>query len=142
MVCSPLKGKAIPLCEVDDPLFAEGTMGVGIEPEEGILYASADGTVAALFPTGHAVGIQTPDGIELLLHIGINTVNMEGKGFCPLVEQGAQVKAGDPLIEFDLEAIAEAGCKATTMVLVSNAAMLGQMSEPVTGPFLPAIRIT
>lgn len=135
MVCSPLKGKVVPLDEVDDPLFAEGVMGVGvgIEPEEGILYAPADGTVAALFPTGHAVGLQTLDGIELLLHIGINTVSMEGKGFRALVEQNAQVKAGDPLVEFDLAAIAEAGCKATTMVLVSNSDALGEMSRPVTG---------
>jgi len=134
-VYSPLNGKAIPLREVDDPLFAEGTMGVGvgIEPEAGMLYAPADGVVAALFPTGHAVGLQTPDGMEILLHIGINTVNMEGKGFRPLVEQGTQVKAGDPLIEFDLKAIKEAGCRATTMVLVSNVAVLGEMSSPVIG---------
>jgi len=135
IVYSPLKGTAVALKNVDDPLFAQGVMGVGvgIEPEEGILYAPADGTVAALFPTGHAIGLQTPDGMEILLHIGINTVTMEGKGFKSLVEQGAQVKAGDPLIEFDLEAIAGAGCKATTMVLVSNGSTLGEMSIPVSG---------
>ena len=112
-------------------------LGVGIIPAEGKLYAPADGTVAAVFPTGHAVGMETEDGMELLLHIGIDTVEMKGKGFKAVVAQGAKVKAGDLLVEFEPEVIKAAGYKDTTMVLVSNAAMMGEMSDPVLGAVKP-----
>lgn len=135
IVYSPLQGRVIPLNEVDDPAFASGAMGqgVGIEPEAGKLYAPADGEVAALFPTGHALGIQTSDGMELLLHIGIDTVELQGKGFHACVEAGAKVKKGDLLVEFDIEEIERSGYKATTMVLVSNAQELGEMTVLASG---------
>lgn len=134
-VYSPLAGTVIPLSEVEDPAFSQGLMGegVGIRPSEGKLYAPADGTVAAVFPTGHAVGLQTDDGMEILLHIGIDTVEMQGKGFRSVAKQGAKVKAGDLLVEFDCGAIEAAGYKTTTMVLVSNAAAVGTMSSPKLG---------
>ena len=138
-IYSPLAGTVIPLAEVEDPVFSQGMMGlgVGIIPAEGKLYAPADGTVAAVFPTGHAVGMETEDGMELLLHIGIDTVEMKGKGFKAVVAQGAKVKAGDLLVEFEPEVIKAAGYKDTTMVLVSNAAMMGEMSDPVLGAVKP-----
>lgn len=138
-VYSPLKGTVIPLDQVDDPVFAGGMMGlgVGIEPAEGKLYAPADGEVAALFPTGHAVGLNTKDGMELLLHIGINTVEMQGDGFKIHTKQGAKVKAGELLVEFDIAKIEKAGFKATTMVLVSNAPMMGEMTAPEMGAAEP-----
>lgn len=139
-VYCPVAGTAIPLSEVEDPVFSQGMMGegVGIRPSEGKLYAPADGTVAAVFPTGHAVGIQTADGMELLLHIGIDTVEMKGEGFKTVVEQGAKVKKGDLLVEFDCGAIEAAGYKTTTMVLVSNAAMIGKMTQPKLGEVHPS----
>ncbi|MDO4267681.1 MAG: PTS glucose transporter subunit IIA [Eubacteriales bacterium] len=134
-VCSPLKGTVIPLSQVEDPAFSQGIMGpgVGIEPAEGKLFAPADGEIAAVFPTGHAVGMRTKSGIELLIHIGIDTVQMNGDGFSARVKQGDHVKAGDLLVEFDCQKIIGAGFKTTTMVLASNAAELGEMSEPAAG---------
>lgn len=139
-VYCPVAGTSIPLAEVEDPVFSQGMMGegVGIRPSEGKLYAPADGTIAAVFPTGHAVGMQTEDGMELLLHIGIDTVEMKGEGFKAMVEQRAKVKKGDLLVEFDCAAIEAAGFKTTTMVLVSNAAMIGKMSEPKLGQVKPS----
>lgn len=138
-VYSPLAGTVIPLSEVEDPVFSQGVMGegVGIRPDDGKLFAPVSGTIAALFPTCHAVGIQTEDGMELLLHIGIDTVELEGKGFQAAVKQGDTVKAGELLVTFDVAAIEAAGYKATTMVLVSNAASLGQMSQPKLGRVNP-----
>ncbi|WP_124068422.1 PTS glucose transporter subunit IIA [Clostridium sp. E02] len=138
-VYSPLKGTVIPLSEVSDPVFAEEVMGpgVGIEPEEGKLYAPVDGEIVSVFPTGHAIGMKTEDGMELLLHIGIDTVQMEGEGFHAVVKQGDHVKAGELLVEFDCAKIKEKGYHTTTMVLVPNAALLGTMSQPHTGAVEP-----
>lgn len=138
-VYSPMKGEVIPLSEVDDPVFAEGMMGVGvgIEPETDQLFAPVDGVVAAVFPTGHALGIQTDDGMELLIHIGINTVELEGEGFQTFVKQGDRVKAGELLVEFKRAWIKEKGYKVTTMVLVSNGGLLGNMTDPVLGLVKP-----
>ncbi len=134
-VYSPLKGKAMALDTVADEAFASGMMGwgLGIIPAEGKLYAPADGTVAAVFPTGHAVGMLTPCGMEILMHIGIDTVELNGKGFQVKVEAGATVKAGDLFVEFDTEFIKKSGYDTTTMVLVSNYMTLGEMETPVEG---------
>ena len=94
--------------------------GVAVEPSEGVLVAPAAGVVTVMFPTGHAVGITTDAGNELLLHIGIDTVSLEGRGFSPKVSQGQRVRAGDVLVEFDVAAIRAAGYDPTTMVLVSD----------------------
>lgn len=131
-VYSPLKGTVMPLSKVSDPVFAEEVMGpgVGIDPEEGKLYAPVDGEIVSVFPTGHAIGMKTEDGMEILLHIGIDTVQLEGDGFHAVVKQGDHVKAGELLVEFDCVKIKEKGYQTTTMVLVPNASLLGTMSEP------------
>ena len=138
-VYSPLKGTVIPLSKVSDPVFAEEVMGpgVGIEPEEGKLYAPVDGEIVSVFPTGHAIGMKTEDGMEILLHIGIDTVQLEGEGFHAVVKQEDHVKAGELLVEFDCAKIKEKGYQTTTMVLVPNAATLGTMSQPHTGTVEP-----
>lgn len=135
-IYSPLKGSVKPLSEVSDSVFADGIMGpgVGIDPEEGKLYAPVDGEIISVFPTGHAVGMKTADGMEVLLHIGIDTVQLEGEGFNAVVNQGDHVKAGKLLVEFDCVKIKEKGYQTTTMVLIPNASELGTISQPHIGP--------
>ena len=119
---SPLTGQAKELSQATDPVFAQGVMGQGvlIQPSEGKLLAPVDGTVSVLFPTKHAVGLSSTDGVELLMHIGMDTVNLEGKGFTAHVAQGDSVKAGDLLITFDMEAIQAAGYPTETPVIITN----------------------
>ena len=119
----------IPLHEVSDPAFAEGILGVGVAviPAEGCVYAPVDGTVAAAFPTGHAIGLMSDDGMEVLIHVGIDTVTMKGDGFSLKVGQGDRVTRGQLLLTFEPEKIEAAGHETTTMVLVSNAANLGTL---------------
>lgn len=123
-ICAPLTGNVIPLSEVKDEAFSSGALGQGaaIVPEEGKLYAPVDGVIAAFFPTGHAVGMVTDDGMELLIHVGMDTVSLNGNGFVKKVSQGDRVKKGDLLLEFDLHIIEEAGLSAVTPVLVTNPA--------------------
>lgn len=138
-VYSPMEGVVIPLKEVEDPVFSGGIMGVGagIQPEADLVYAPVDGVVAAVFPTGHAIGIQTDDGMEVLIHIGINTVELEGKGFKSFVKEGDRIKAGDLLIEFKRKWIQEQGYPVTVVVLVSNGTALGKMTDPIPGSVKP-----
>ena len=119
---SPLTGQAKELSQATDPVFAQGVMGQGvlIQPSEGKLLAPVDGTVSVLFPTKHAVGLSSTDGVELLMHIGMDTVNLEGQGFTAHVAQGDSVKAGDLLITFDMEAIQAAGYPTETPVIITN----------------------
>ncbi|MDR0922458.1 MAG: PTS system trehalose-specific EIIBC component [Lactobacillales bacterium] len=119
---SPLVGHVLPLSEANDPVFSEGMLGVGvvIEPKEGKLYAPFDGDVVTLFPTGHAIGLVNEEGAELLIHIGLDTVKLEGKYFTMHVKQGDTVKQGDLLIEFDKDAIERAGYVTQTPVVVTN----------------------
>lgn len=121
-LASPLSGKLIQLSEIDDKVFASGAMGKGIaiDPTEGVIYAPADGEIVLAFPTGHAVGLRTTDGADLLMHIGMDTVNLEGKGFEILVKQGNQVKLGTPLVKFDIAAIKAAGYSVVTPLVVTN----------------------
>ncbi|BCA84479.1 PTS beta-glucoside transporter subunit EIIBCA [Enterococcus saigonensis] len=122
MLASPLNGEVVPLTEVKDQVFSSGALGKGvaIKPTEGKLYAPADGTITTLFPTGHAVGITTNDGAEILMHIGMDTVELEGAGFTIKVQQGNQVKKGDLLVEFDLETIKAAGLSTVTPIVITN----------------------
>ncbi len=122
MITSPLKGKLIPLSEVQDAAFASEVLGKGcaIVPEEGILTSPVDGTVATLFPTLHAVGIVSNDGVEILIHIGFDTVQLEGKGFEAFVKQGDEVKKGQKLLAFDIERMKEAGYSIETPVIITN----------------------
>lgn len=121
-ILSPLTGEAKELSQANDPVFAQGVMGQGvlIQPSEGKLVAPVDATVSVLFPTKHAVGLVSTDGVELLMHIGMDTVNLEGQGFTAHVAQGDSVKAGDLLITFDIEAIKAAGYLTETPVIITN----------------------
>ena len=132
---SPVSGTVIPLSEVDDPVFSQEIMGkgVGIRPTEGKLYAPINGTVATVFPTGHAIGIETDEGVEVLLHIGIDTVSLNGKGFHKVVNQGDRVNVGDLLVEFNSEEIKNAGLKDTTMMLVTNQGDYTEVKEITMG---------
>ena len=119
---SCLDGKAVSLNDVNDEVFSSESMGKGIAivPEKGVLYAPADGEISAMFATGHAVGMTTIDGVELLMHIGINTVEMNGDGFVQKVQEGQKVHTGDVLVEFDIDKIVKAGYDTTTMLIVAN----------------------
>ncbi|EMF0566351.1 MULTISPECIES: beta-glucoside-specific PTS transporter subunit IIABC [Enterococcus] len=119
---SPLSGKVLPLSDVPDKVFSSGAMGKGlaIDPEKGELIAPADGEITTIFPTGHAVGLTTKDGIEILMHIGMDTVELEGQWFETFVKQGDQVKAGDLLVRFDIEAIKAAGYSVITPIVITN----------------------
>lgn len=121
---APMAGRTTPLSEVPDPVFSGGKMGpgVGIEPTSGDVHAPADGQVIVVPRTGHAVGLRTSDGVEILIHVGIDTVQMNGDGFHVHVAKGAQVHKGDLLISADLHRIRAAGHPATTVMLVTNAA--------------------
>ena len=138
-ILAPVAGKAIPMSEVADPTFSQEILGKGVAvvPSEGKIAAPADGEVVVMFETKHAVSLKTDFGAELIVHIGLDTVNLKGQFFQAHVAQGDKVKAGDLLVEFEPDVIKEAGYKDTTMVLVSNAAMLGQMSQPVLGTVKP-----
>ncbi|WP_438353592.1 N-acetylglucosamine-specific PTS transporter subunit IIBC [Microbacterium sp. CJ88] len=118
----PVAGTVLPLSAVPDPMFAEGTMGPGlaIDPTGDTVVAPADGTVASVFPTAHAIGLALADGTELLIHVGIDTVGLKGDGFETLVAAGHTVKRGDPLLRFDRAAIEKAGLSPITPVIVLN----------------------
>lgn len=121
-ILSPLAGTAIALEDVPDPTFAEGILGLGaaVEPSEGKVVAPADGTVGTLFDTHHAIGLNLDNGAELLIHIGINTVELNGEGFTAHVSEGERVKRGQALITFDKDLIASKGYKTVTPVIVTN----------------------
>ena len=121
-IASPLSGQVKELSQATDPVFAQGVMGQGvlIEPSQGDLLAPVDGVVSVLFPTKHAVGIVSDQGVEMLMHIGMDTVNLEGKGFTAHVSQGDRVKAGDKLISFDIDLIKDAGYVTETPVIITN----------------------
>ena len=121
-IASPAEGKAISLSEVADATFAQEILGKGaaIVPEKGVIYAPFDGKVDVMFETGHAVGLVGENGVELLVHIGIDTVNLEGKYFSPKKAAGDVVKKGDVLIEFDIEKIKKAGYELVTPIIITN----------------------
>lgn len=121
-IASPMRGELVPLDQISDAVFASGAMGQGaaVIPAEGKVYAPADGTVSMLFDTLHAIGMTTDGGAELLIHVGMDTVKLDGKYFTPYTESGAKVKKGDLLLEFDMDKIREAGYELTTPVIVTN----------------------
>lgn len=120
---APLSGQVRPLSAVNDPTFAQEILGKGcaIEPTEGKIVSPVDATVAMMFETGHAVSLETSDGIELLIHVGLDTVMLKGKHYTPHCATGDKVKAGDTLLTFDIEAIRAAGYDVITPVLICNA---------------------
>ena len=132
---TPIVGDVVALADVNDPVFSSGAMGQGIavKPSQGVVYAPADAEVSIAFPTGHAFGLKTTDGAEVLIHVGIDTVSMNGDGFEAKVTQGDKVKAGDVLGTFDSNKIAAAGLDDTTMVIVTNTADYASVAPVATG---------
>ena len=121
-VMSPMKGNVKALSEVEDEAFSSGALGQGlaIEPTEGRLYAPCDGVIETFFPTGHAIGMSAEGGVELLIHVGMDTVKLNGDGFTPKAKQGDHVKKGDLLLEFDIAKIKAAGYSVVSPVIVTN----------------------
>lgn len=132
---TPIVGDVVALADVNDPVFSSGAMGQGIavKPSQGVVYAPADAEVSIAFPTGHAFGLKTRNGAEVLIHVGIDTVTMNGEGFEAKVAQGDKVKAGDVLGTFDSNKIASAGLDDTTMVIVTNTADYASVAPVATG---------
>ena len=122
VIVSPIKGDVMPLEMIKDEVFSKGLLGKGIaiEPTEGKVVAPVDGVVTTLFPTYHAIGITSDKGAEILIHIGMDTVQLEGKCFTPKIAQGDKVKTGQLLLEFDIKGIKEAGLPVTTPVIITN----------------------
>ncbi len=119
----PIAGEVVPLAEVPDEVFAEGMAGDGgaIEPaDSGEAVAPANGTLAKLFKGGRAFGVSTDEGVEIIVHVGLDTIQMEGGGFEKLATEGDRVEAGQPIVRFDLEAIRQAGYDPVSPVVVSN----------------------
>lgn len=140
---SPMHGRAVPLSEVDDPVFAEGIAGDGVaiipEAPEGTVIevvAPAAGHLARLFEGGHAFAIATSDGVELIVHIGLDTIEMKGDGFELIATEGDTVEAGQPIVRADLRRIEEAGYDPVTPVIVMNAED-HPVSEKKTGAVAP-----
>ncbi|MEW4369730.1 beta-glucoside-specific PTS transporter subunit IIABC [Paenibacillus kandeliae] len=122
VLVAPLSGRVLELSTIKDEAFASGAMGKGvaIEPTEGKLISPVDGVISAVFPTSHAIGISSSGGAELLIHVGMNTVKLKGEHFVAHVQEGDVVKAGDLLLEFDMDAIASKGYDLTTPIIVTN----------------------
>ena len=122
VLVAPVKGEVKPLTEIADKVFSSEAMGKGVAivPEEGKVYAPADGTISAFFNTGHAIGLTTANGAQVIIHVGMDTVQLEGKGFEPKVKQGDVVKKGDLLLEFDMDFIKEAGYSVETPIVITN----------------------
>lgn len=147
MLCAPVTGKIIPITEVPDPVFGGEVLGKGcaVWPEEEVVYAPCDGTVTVTM--GHAVGINSNDGVEVLVHIGVDTVDMNGDGFTGYVKQGDTVKAGQPVIKMTRSKIEAAGHPDCVVMAVSNTAefasveLAAEAGSQVTAG-APALKVT
>ena len=129
------KGNAILMADIPDPAFSQGFVGLccGIEPEDGKVFAPVDGTISQVADSLHAVGIES-NGIELLIHCGVDTVDMKGRGFTVAVKLGQQVKKGDALLTMDLDTVKGAGHPTTIITAVTNSDDLGRVEQVKTGP--------
>lgn len=128
-IMSPVSGDVIPLSRVEDAAFSTGALGKGIaiKPENDLVVSPVSGKIVSLFPTMHAVGIHTDDNIDILLHVGINTVQLEGKYFHALIKQGDHVEVGDPIIEVDFEALQKEGYDTSVMLVITNSSDFSEM---------------
>ncbi len=135
-IAAPVAGKLVAVSEVDDKVFASGALGagVGVIPAEATVVSPVSGTIATVFPTGHAYGIKTADGVEVLVHIGIDTVAMKGEGFESKVSKGEAVEAGQPLAVVDFDKVKEAGYDPTVIVVVTNTKKLSSVVPVASGP--------
>ena len=140
---SPILGEVVALSEVNDPVFSSGVMGQGIavKPSKGVVYAPADAEIAIAFPTGHAYGLKTDNGAEILIHVGIDTVSLNGEGFEAKVSQGDRVRAGDIIGTFDSEVIAANGLDDTTMVIITNTMDYAEVTPIATGSVTNKTRV-
>ena len=140
---SPIVGEVVALSEVNDPVFSSGVMGQGIavKPSKGVVYAPADAEIAIAFPTGHAYGLKTDNGAEILIHVGIDTVSLNGEGFEAKVSQGDRVRAGDIIGTFDSEVIAANGLDDTTMVIIINTMDYAEVTPIATGSVTNKTRV-
>lgn len=121
-IYAPVEGEVIALKEINDGVFSEGMLGkgCGIKPSEGDLYAPFDGEVVMIAATKHAIGLKSTNGVELLIHVGMDTVNMKGNGFHPQVKAGDRVKCGQAIMTFSISDIEAAGYVTTTAIIITN----------------------
>ena len=133
---SPVTGKVVAAAEIPDPTFADNILGpcVGIKPSEGVVYAPCDGKIEQIFRTAHAVTVVSKEGPEILIHVGINTVDLKGEGFQALVEEGAEVTVGTPLIKFDISLIESKGFNTVVPVVICNPTDFGDIRFNGVGP--------
>jgi len=143
VIQTPIVGDVVALSNVNDPVFSSGVMGQGIavKPSKGVVYAPADAEIAIAFPTGHAYGLKTDNGAEILIHVGIDTVSLNGEGFEAKVSQGDRVRAGDIIGTFDSEVIAANGLDDTTMVIITNTMDYAEVTPIATGSVTNKTRV-
>lgn len=130
VIAAPVKGDVRPLKEVSDPAFCDGAMGPGfiVRPSEDTVVAPVDGTIAMTFPTKHALGITTESGAEILIHIGVDTVALDGEGFTCFVQKGDSVKKNQPLVQYDRALLEEKGVDDTVILVLTNASDFSQVT--------------
>ncbi len=134
-IVAPLEGKLVKIEDVPDPTFAQKMMGDGfaIEPTEGLVTSPINGEIVQVFPTKHAIGIKSEGGMEILIHIGLETVSMKGEGFTTFIKEGDKVKVGDRLVEFSLDLVKEKAASTVTPVIITNGDIVSELiKENVT----------